>query len=128
MIERERDPLDAGSELLERLQPFPNHGEVDECEARDVPTRTCQADHEALSDWIVDHREDDRDGVGRLFKRCSDRGAGSDNEVGCRTHHFHRISLDSGEVPVGKPMLDLNVAVLRPSERTLKSAAILSER
>jgi len=58
-----------------------NHGEVDECEARDVPTRTRQAGHEALSDWIVDHREDDRDGVGRLFKCCSNRAAGSDNEV-----------------------------------------------
>jgi hypothetical protein len=109
--------LTPGAKLLEQLQPFPNHGKVDECEARDVSTRTRQAGYEALSDWIVDHREDDRDGAGRLFKCCSDRAAGSDNEVRCRTHHFRRISLDSGEVPAGKPMLNLNVAILRPSER-----------
>jgi hypothetical protein len=51
------------------------------------------------------------------FRAAMTGPAGSDNEVRCRTHHFRRISLDLGEVPAGKPMLNLNVAILRPSER-----------
>src|SRR5262249_50988462 len=99
--------LTPGAISLSNSSHFPIMG--DEREAGDVPTRTRQAGDEVLSDWIVDHRENDRDGVDRLFQCCSDRATSGDNEVRCRTYHFRRISLDSGEIPVGKPMLDLNV-------------------
>jgi len=92
-------------------------GEVHECEAGDVPARTRQTGDEALSDWIVDHGEDNRDRGGRLFQRRNDRRAAGDNEVRCRIHEFSRVSLHSGEIAIGKSMRNLNIAVLRPSER-----------
>ena len=56
-----------GGLVLEHLQPLPDHGEVDECEAGYVAARMRQAGDETLSNWIIDHREDDRDGASRLF-------------------------------------------------------------
>jgi hypothetical protein len=65
------------------LSTFPDHGQVEECEAGDVTARTCQAYNQALSDRIDDHIEDNRDAVGRLFQRRNDRCAAADNEVRC---------------------------------------------
>src|SRR5262249_23857402 len=103
-------------DLLELLQPFPDQGEVDECEAGDVAARTRHVGDEALSDWIVEHSEDNRDALGRLLQCRNHRRATADNQVRCRTHDLHCVSLHSGEIAGGKPMLDLNVA-LGPSER-----------
>jgi hypothetical protein len=61
--------------------------------------------------------KDDRDGAGRLFQCRNGGRTADDNEVRCRVHWFRRVSLDADEVAAGKPMLDLNVAVLGPSER-----------
>src|SRR5262245_60548654 len=116
-IEYECRPPHVRGDLLEHLQPFPDQGEVDEGEAGDVAARTRHAADEALSDWIVDHTEDNRDGAGRLFQGGKDRRAGGDNEVRCGVNQFCRVSLHSGKIASGKAMLDLNVAVLRPSER-----------
>src|SRR5262249_31608155 len=63
-----------------------------------------------------------RDGAGCLLQCRNDWRAAGDNQVRCLTHQFRGISLDSSEIAAGKPMLDLNVAFFRPSER-LKSLA-----
>jgi len=55
-----------------------------------------------------------------LFQCRKDWRTAGDNEVRGRIHEFRRVSLHLGEITGGKPMLDLNIAVLHPSER-LKS-------
>ena len=115
-MEHEPHPPDVGGDLLEHLQPFPDHGKIEECEAGDVTARTCHADNQALADWIDDHVEDNRDAAGRLFQRHNDLCATADNEVRCRTHQFRRVWLDLGEVAGRKSMLDLKVAVFHPSK------------
>src|SRR5262249_41612824 len=35
-IEQERDPPDAGSEFLEHLEPFPDHGEFDDASSKPI--------------------------------------------------------------------------------------------
>ena len=119
-IEHEHHPPDARGDLLKHLQPFPDQGKFDECETGDVSARTPQAGDEALSERIIDHRKDDRDSAGRLFQCRKDWRTAGDNEVRGRIHEFRRVSLHLGEITGGKPMLDLNIAVLHPSER-LKS-------
>src|SRR5262245_17101425 len=57
-VEDECHPPYSGRDLLEHLHPFPDHAEVDECEAGNVPARTREALDKALSDRIGDHRED----------------------------------------------------------------------
>src|SRR4029077_16579437 len=118
--EHDRHPPDVGDHLLDDVQPFADYGKVDIRDAGDVPAWTSKARDEALSGRIVDSREDDRDGARGLFQRRNDRrGAGGD-DVWWRVHQFKDVCLYAGNVAAGKSVLDLNVPVLRPSER-LKS-------
>jgi hypothetical protein len=54
--------------MFHDLQPFADHGEVDEGEACDIPTWTGQVGHEALSYRIIHDREHDRNAAGCLFE------------------------------------------------------------
>src|SRR5262249_2742679 len=65
-VEHECGARNAGGRLLEHLQPFPHHLEIDEREASDVPARMRQARNEALLDGIVDRRHNDGNGACRL--------------------------------------------------------------
>src|SRR6516225_4151754 len=114
-IEQKHHPPDAGSDLLEHLHPLPDERKVDEREAGDVPARTRQASDKV--DWIIDPGENNRDCAGRLFQCRNDHRAAGGNEVRRRTRHLRRLSLHLGEITAGKPMLNFNVALLRPSER-----------
>ena len=119
-IEHDRHPPDVGDHLLDDVQPFADYGKVDIREAGDVPAGTSKARDEALSGRIVDSREDDRDGARGLFQRRNDRRGVGGDDVWRRVHQFTDVCLDVGNVAAGKTVLDLNVSVLRPSER-LKS-------
>jgi hypothetical protein len=66
-VKQDRCPLDVGRHLFEHLQPFSHHGVVDEREARNVAARAREAYDQALTDWIGDDSEDDRDGARRLL-------------------------------------------------------------
>jgi hypothetical protein len=103
--------------LLEQLQPLPHHGELDEGEAGDVATWTRQACDEALTERIVDHSDDNRDGAGRLFQRGNNRRAMSNDQVRRRLHQLRRVSLDTGGAAAGKSIVDPDIAALPPSKR-----------
>src|SRR5215471_11421408 len=107
---------DAGGNLLEYLQPFPDQGKIDEGEAGDIAAGTRQGGHETLSYWIVDDAKHDRDGVGRLFQCGNNWRAAADDDVRCRTHHLRRVGFDSAQISTGISMLDLDIAVLGPAE------------
>jgi hypothetical protein len=52
-----------------------------------------------------------------LFEFRNDWRAAGDNQVRCGTSQFRCECPDAAKVAAGKPMFDLNVAVLHPSER-----------
>src|SRR5262249_35704553 len=75
-----------------------------------------QACDEALTERIVDHSEDDRDGAGCLFQRCNNWRAMSNDQVRRRVHQLRRVSQDTGGIAAGKSIVDPDIAALRPSK------------
>ena len=112
--------LTLGAISLSISSHFPIMGKSTNVKPVMLPPGRAKLAIEALSDWIDDHGEDNRDGAGRLFQRRNDRSSAGGNEVRCRTHQFRRVCLDLGKVAARKSMLDLDVAVFHPSKR-LKS-------
>jgi hypothetical protein len=99
---------------LKHFHPFPDQGEVNECEAGDVAARARQAGDETLSDRIANDAKHDRDGVGCLFQRGHNHRAAADDKVRCRTYQPGRVGLDSAQISTVISMIDSDIAVLRP--------------
>jgi hypothetical protein len=108
-VEHERYPLDAGCDLFEHFQPI----------FRASGSRRCrpahQAGNETLPSWIADDGKDDWNRPGRLFQGRKRGGGARDNDIRCRTDQFARVCLRLGEIGLGKPLFNSNVAVC-PSE------------
>src|SRR5262249_3454127 len=85
--------------------------------ACNIATRARQVRNEALTDWIVDHGKDDRDGAGHLFQRGKDRRCVGDDQVWCRVDEFVDISVDTIGIAASETVVDPNVAAFDPSER-----------
>jgi hypothetical protein len=85
-VEHEYGASNAGGSLFEHLQPLPDHLEIDEHEASDVPARMRQARDQALLDGIVDRRHNDRDGACRLPQGLDDWGRLADEYVRRECH------------------------------------------
>ena len=79
-VEDDRDPREAGHNLLEQVNPFSADRELVHAEAREVAARFRHAPNEALRNGIGDLHEDDRDGAGGLLDDGQvRRGRGQDH-------------------------------------------------
>src|SRR5262245_30535991 len=64
-IQNDRYTIHLGCHLLEHLEDLPAHRELAQRESSDVAARSSEARNEAAADWIVELREDARNGASR---------------------------------------------------------------
>src|SRR6516225_11900814 len=62
-IQNDRHTIHLGCHLLQHLEDLPAHRELAQRESSDVAAGSSEARDEPAADWIVDLREDDRNGA-----------------------------------------------------------------
>src|SRR6516165_7492764 len=114
-VEHEYGASNAGGGLFEHLQPLPDHLEIDQHEASDVPARMRQARNQALLDGIVDRRHNDWNGAGRLPYRLDDWRRVADDYVWRERHEFCCLNPYAAGISGSKAGFDFDIAALCPS-------------
>jgi hypothetical protein len=128
-IERERDPRDAGRDLLEHLQHLADDRELEKGQPGGVAAWPRQAGDEALPDRIGDRDEHDRDGAHLQGKRRQRRRGGGDDQVRFELDQLLGERPRPGRIAAIPAIVDAQVATLGPSElpeRLLERRAALA--
>jgi hypothetical protein len=107
------EPCDAGSDVLEQLEPFPDNRRVEGAEPRNVAPGSCEALDKTQRDGIDHEYENDRYRM-RLLPQRHDRWRGDcQNCIGRQADQLCRIGLDESWILRGKAVADLDI--LRPT-------------
>jgi len=115
-IEQNRDPLDAGRDLLEQFEQLATHSWLGAGKPRHIAAWLRQALDESLSDRIGDQNEYDWYGVGFGLHYRRDGRAFSNDGVGSQAHDLCGIGSQAVEVARDKTIVDMDVAAVRPAE------------
>ena len=115
-VEDEGHAREAGCDLLEHLQPLSCHAGLVTGKAGHVAARPRQAGNEALADWVRDHHEHDRYGVGDWLQDGQRRRALRHEHVRRQADQFPCQRQRQLGVVSEEAIVDPNVAALRPSQ------------
>ena len=115
-MQQERNPADAGRNLLERLQPFPGHCRFEMREAGDIaagPRQTCD---QANFDRSRDHHEHDRHRARLTLHSRRDRRSVGQNRVRCQADQLRGVGPQAVGIGGGPPSVDPEIAALDPPQ------------
>jgi hypothetical protein len=112
----DRHPRDGGRNLLEQLQPFGAHAELEIGKASGVAAGARQTVHVAGADRIDDGHKHDRHGAGRPQHGRRSRGSNRQNCVGRERGQFGGLLANAVGVAGASAIVDPHIAVGSPAQ------------
>src|SRR3954469_17159650 len=115
-IAKNRYPRHIRRNLLQQLQPFPGETVFELRKAGNVCTWMGHAFDQTGTNRVDDLQANDRNGRGRPRYRGGDDAAFSYDHVRRQSDEFRDVSADQLRFGFGRPIIELNVGALDPSQ------------